>query len=257
MIKSVTFTADYDLPLEKDTQKRFPTKTIKPTRYSREKKPYKVFYLFKKGLHIEFQEGINIIVGENGSGKTSLFSLLKNYSGKPIDKLGLLMNDNYKDEEDYFQKYQKEDKGYVKVEGVLTYRNAVYFDGEKDNPVIAIPKMITPNNMVQMGAQLFWAQEESHGESMLPVLEYILQNAKNCVIFMDEPETALSLRNQFWLVKEMVKSSIENKNQIIVSTHALGIIQHFPKIFDMEARVWVEKDTYLMNILKPLKTKRK
>jgi predicted ATPase len=250
MITSVTFKENYELSLEKETQKRFPVKTYQPTRYSREKKPWKMFTLFKKGLKIDFREGMNVIVGENGSGKTTLFHLLKGYSGKPIDNMGLFMNEEYEDEEDYFQKYQKNYKGELKVEGTLNYRNAVYFDAEQDNPVVAIPKMVNPmsKDFVALTAQLWFAQEESHGESMLPVLNYILKNAKNCVIFMDEPETALSLKNQFWLVKEMIESTVTNKNQIIISTHALGIIQHFPQIFDMEAREWVDRETYINNL---------
>jgi predicted ATPase len=252
MLKSLTFKENYELSLEKDSQKRWGVKTYKPTRYTREKKPWKMFTLFKKGLTIEFNQGINVIVGENGSGKTTLFHLLKHYSGKPIDKLALSWHPElYKDEEDYFQKYQKEYTGELKVEGDLTYRNTIYFDAEKDNPVVAIPQMINPGNknFLNLTAALFDAQEESHGESMLPVLTYILQNAKNCTIFMDEPETALSLKNQYWLVKQMIKSSIENKNQIIISTHALGIIQHFPMVFDMEAREWINRETYLLNLL--------
>jgi predicted ATPase len=251
MIKSVTFTKDYELSLEKDSQKRWGTKTYKPTKYSREKKPWKMFFLFKKGQHIDFDEGINVIVGENGSGKTTLFHLIKHYSGKPPDRMSFFVSE-YETEEEYFQNYQKEYKGELKIDGVLNYRNAIYFDAEKDNPVVAIPQMLNPDRkeFPSLVAQMFDAQEESHGESMLPVLHYILKNAKDCTIFMDEPDTALSLRNQFWLVKQMVESSVTNHNQIIISTHALGIIQHFPKLFDMEARKWVEKETYLMNILK-------
>jgi predicted ATPase len=251
MIKSVTFIKNYDLPLEKETQKRFPHKRIKPTKYMREKHPFDIFFLFKKGLKIEFNEGVNVIVGENGSGKTSLFSLIKQYTGKPIDKLGLCFSE-YKTEEEYFQNYQKEYKGYLKVDGVINYRNTIYFDAEKDNPVVAIPQMLNPSDksFINLTAELFWAQEESHGESMLPVVQYILKNAKNCTIFMDEPETALSLKNQFWLVHEMNRSAKEQNNQIIISTHAYGIIQHFYTIFDMETREWVERETYIMDILK-------
>jgi predicted ATPase len=251
MIKSLTFTENCEFSLEKDSQKRWGVKTYKPTRYTREKKPWKMFTLFKKGLHIDFREDINVIVGENGSGKTTLFSLIKQYSGKPMDRMSFFLSE-YENEEDYFKNYQKDYKGELKIDGVLNYRNTIYFDGEKDNPVVAIPQMLNPDRkeFASLVSQLFDAEEESHGESMLPVLQYILQNAKDCTIFMDEPETALSLKNQFWLVREMVESSVTNKNQIIISTHALGIIQHFPLIFDMETRKWVEKDQYLMNILK-------
>jgi predicted ATPase len=251
MIKSITFKEDYDLCIEKETQKRFPVKHIIPTRYMREKKPFDMFTLFPKGLKIEFQEGINVIVGENGSGKTTLIYLIKEYSGKPYEKMGLLMNDEYENEDDYFIKYQKKYKGILKVNGVIHYRNAVYFSGEEDNPVVAIPKMVNPmnENFISLSAQLFFAQEESHGESMLPLLEYILKNAKDCVIFMDEPETALSLKNQFWLVNEMQKSAKERNNQIIISTHALALISQFETIFDMETRQWVNREKYINEII--------
>ena len=219
MIKSLTFTENYELSLEKKSQERWGVKTYKPTKYTREKKPWKMFFLFKKGLHIEFNEGVNVIVGENGSGKTTLFHLIKQYSGKPMDKMTFFLSE-YENEEEYFQGYQKNYKGCLKIDGVLNYRNTIYFDAEKDNPVVAIPQMLNPDqkSFPSLVSQLFDAQEESHGESMLPVLHYILKNAKDCTIFMDEPETALSLRNQFWLVHEMDRSAREQNNQIIIST---------------------------------------
>jgi hypothetical protein len=44
MIKSLTFIEDYELSLEKESQKRWGVKTYKPTAYSREKKPWKMFF---------------------------------------------------------------------------------------------------------------------------------------------------------------------------------------------------------------------
>lgn len=250
MLKSITFKKNCEFSLEKKSQKRWGVKTYKPTRYTREKKPWKMFSLFKKGLHIEFNEGVNVIVGENGSGKTTLFSLIKNYSGKPPDRMSFFLS-KYENEEQYFQNYQKDYNGELQVDGVLNYRNAIFFDGEKDNPVVAIPQMLNPDRkeFASLVSQLFDAEEESHGESMLPVLAYILQNAKNCTIFMDEPETALSLKNQFWLINEMQKSAKERNNQIIISTHALALISQFETIFDMETRQWINREKYINEII--------
>jgi predicted ATPase len=253
MINSITFIENYELSLEKEEQKRWGVKTYQPTRYSREKKPWKMFSLFKKGLHIDFNEGVNVIVGENGSGKTTLFSLIKEYTGKGYKKMHSIIGTyEGKDEEYYFQNYQKEYKGVLQVNGVIHYRNAVYFSAEEDNPVVAIPKMANPmnKNFNNMLAELFFAQEESHGESMQPILEYLLQNARGSVLFFDEPETALSLKNQIWLGKEMIRSAKENNNQIIISTHALALINQFHMVFDMEAREWVDRETYVMDIMK-------
>jgi predicted ATPase len=62
------------------------------------KKPWKMFTLFKKGLTIEFNEGVNVIVGENGSGKSTLFHLIKNYAGTAPDRLSRALSDCKTDE---------------------------------------------------------------------------------------------------------------------------------------------------------------
>lgn len=249
MINSITFPERYDLLLEKKTQKRFPHRRVVPKKHDREKEPYVMFDLFPKGLVIEFNSGVNIIVGENGSGKSTLISLIKSYRGTPFADI-FDLNDNYKDEEDYLSRYQDDYRGPLELDGNITYKNSIFFNGEEDNPVVAIPKMITPNNMVQMGAQLFWAQEESHGESMLPALNYILDNAKGgYVILMDEPETALSLGNQIGLANKIKKSAEEYGNQLIISTHSLAVINEFNTIFDMETRKWVNREEYVNDMI--------
>lgn len=250
MIKSIKFRKTYDLYLEKESQRRFETKTIKPTEHSREKKPYEVFYLFKKGFEIKFKPDINIIVGDNGTGKTTLFSLAKDYVGNKPDNMVLLFGD-YENEVDYFSKYRDEYKGCLVIDGDIHYNNSLFFSAEHDNPVHAIPKMADPmkSNFNALACELFFAQEESHGESMLPILKYILGNAKNMCLFFDEPETALSLKNQVWLARELIKSANENNNQIFVSTHALALINMFNEIYDMETRKWVNREKYVKNIL--------
>ena len=249
MINSITFPERYDLLLEKKSQKRFPHRRVVPKKYDRETKPYHMFDLFPKDLVIEFNAGVNVIVGENGSGKSTLLALIKNFRGTPFADI-FDLNDVYKDEEDYLSRYQDDYRGPIQLDGNLTYKNSVFFDGEKDNPVIAIPKMIKPSNMVQMGAQLFWASEESHGESMLPALDYILDNAQGgYVICMDEPETALSLGNQIRLANKIKKSAKKFGNQLIVSTHSLALINEFYTIFDMETREWVNREEYINDAL--------
>jgi len=252
MIKLLTFIKNYELSLEKEEQKRWGTKTYKPNRYTREKKPWTMFFLFRKGLQIEFNQGVNIIVGENGSGKSTLFSLIKSYAGTAPDKLTMSMG-GYKTEEEYIASHRKHylDYGVLKIDGDVSYKNAVFFDAEEDNPVVAIPKMANPmsRDFSSLTAQLWFAQEESHGESMKPILEYLLTHAKNGILFFDEPDTALSLKNQVWLGKEMIRSAKENGNQIIASTHALALINQFDTVFDMEARRWVDRKKYVEDVM--------
>lgn len=246
MINSITFKEHYELSLEKESQKRFKTKTYKPNEYTREKEPWTMFFLFEKGLKIDFKPGVNVIVGENGSGKSTLLRILKDYAGEAPDNLTLSFGD-YKDEEDYFQKTRQDVKSPVNLEGELSYRNFVLFDAEDDNPTVAIPKIAHPGrkDFPQLIAHLFFAQEESHGESMIPLLNYILEGVHDCVICMDEPETALSLKNQLMLTRNLYKSAEKNNNQIIISTHSLAVIQEFDDLYDMESRKWVNSKKYI------------
>ena len=191
-------------------------------KHDREKEPYEIFYLFSKGLVIDFKPGVNIIVGENGSGKTTFISLIKNH----VAHAGT----------------------HVQIDGNITTENTIFFNGEEDNPVTAIPKMLNPESkdFLYLTHEFFNAQEESHGESMLPALDYILDGAKGgYVIFMDEPETALSLKNQIRLANKFKQSAEEFGNQLIISTHSLAIIQEFSSIFDMETRQWWKTGKYL------------
>ena len=105
-------------------------------------------------------------------------------------------------------------------------------------------------NFNSLIAQMWDAQEESHGESMKPILEYLLKEAHGGIMFFDEPDTALSLKNQVWLGREMIRSAKENGNQIIASTHALALISQFDDVFDMETRKWVKRKKYVDEIMK-------
>lgn len=40
--------------------------------------------VFENGFEVEFKSGVNIIVGENGCGKTTLMNLLKIYESRRI-----------------------------------------------------------------------------------------------------------------------------------------------------------------------------
>ena len=250
MINSIKFKENYEFYLEMESQKRFPHKKIIPGKYDREKNPYILFEIFSKDFMIEFKSGVNIIVGENGCGKSTLIRLIRGYVGTSFKDL-ISFDDKMKNENYYLRHYQDNYNGPLIIDGIAKYINTIFFDGENDNPVIALPKMINPmkDDFVKLTTEYIFSNEESHGESMLPLINYILDNAKGgYTIFMDEPETALSLGNQLKLAQKLKKSANEFGNQLIVSTHSLAIINEFQDIYDMEDRKWVDSRIYVKNV---------
>jgi len=251
-INKIAIKEPIEFLLEKNSHNNYPVRTITPNNYSREKTPYKLFELFPKNFSIKL-EPITVIVGENGSGKSTFLNQIKDFIGAPPDKLTLLLNE-FKNEDEYLLNFIKKQKKFnLKIESKdhLTYKNTIIFCSEKDNPLIVIPKMLNPDDksFPNLVHNLFNVQEESHGETMIPLLEYIL-NVQNCFICLDEPETALSLKNQI-KISNLIKESVnKNNNQIVICTHSLAMINCFDKIYDMEKREWTNRKEYVESIIK-------
>jgi predicted ATPase len=186
-------------------------------------------------------------VGDNGSGKSTLFKLIKAYAGKAPDRLTLAFG-NYNSEEEYLKYHKDNYRGELQIDGEIDYRNSVFFDAEEDNPLVAIPKMMTPSIhqlwLLNCGMLQKKVMENNAAYFGIPA-----HKAKDRILFFDEPETALSLRNQIWLSKALVESAENNHNQIVISTHALAVIQQFDEVFDMETRKWVNRETYVNDMI--------
>ena len=70
-----------------------------------------------------------------------------------------------------------------------------------------------------------------------------IHTAENSVLLLDEPEAALSLRNQYRLVDEIKNAS--KTNQIIFSTHSLVLIQSFEEVYDLEKCCWINSEKFI------------
>jgi predicted ATPase len=164
----------------------------------------------------EFKPGINLIVGENGSGKSSLLTLLAGLHSE-VKKEVILTEETI-------------------INGVET----MYFDTEKDNPRTKDLQL-----QADYGYGLL-SQFHSHGEAMMPII-LAIKGAKNKVIFVDEPESGISLFNQM-KIQSAFKAAEKNGCQIFASTHSYVLIKLAKEVFDMQTLAWVPSETFLSDL---------
>ena len=165
---------------------------------------------------------LTVIVGEQGCGKSTLLRLLN----KNSDKIEVKLCD------------------YLKNDYVDTY----YFDTETMNPRISdIDNYTTVDGRskgIGVGAAL-QSHFQSHGEVLREFTVNRINDAKNCILFLDEPESALSLKNQFLLSKRLIDTTKNNKTQIILATHCLPIISSVEEVFDLVDYKWKNSIEYI------------
>jgi len=179
----------------------------KEERFIEKTRDYKT--LFKKGDEIVLNEGVNILVGDNGCGKSSLIRVL--------------------------------------LENKILGR-VFFVDMEKSNPTITKPapeKGLT-YSAEEIVTQFMWSTE-SHGETREGVLQGILsviKKEKMDFLVIDEPEQGLSLKNQKKYLDELKNTG---KNIIIV-THSKIFVENVDKVFDVETMKWTDTKEYLKDI---------
>ena len=149
---------------------------------------------------------VNLLVGNQGCGKSTLLKLLQQ---------------NHKDLQLVLSNHAKE-------KGVGSF----YFDTEKDNPRIKDPEIFTTiqgnDKGIGYGGALV-SRFLSHGEVLQGFIINPLLKAKDCVILLDEPESGLSITNQFKLI-EAINTAVKNNCQLFIATHCYPLIENFDVI---------------------------
>lgn len=169
---------------------------------------------FKKDEKITFHPGINLLVGDQGCGKSSLIRLLAKNDTK-ILKFNII-------------KPQK---------GELQSR---FFDFEKSNPRI---NSSLPNDSKRCNATLAMIFS-SHGETVNAIINASKEFEAPLVLLMDEPDMALSprsiikLANSFQILKE-------RNIQIIAAAHNPILITAMKEVLSLEHRRWMSSEDFL------------
>lgn len=178
------------------------------------------FGCFPKGTTLELSENIVLLVGDQGTGKSTLLKILQNQTKCAkiqLTKIGQM--------------------------GVDTF----YFDSEKMNPRITDPQLYSSINGADMGigyTSAIMSRFKSHGEVLKDFTLEPLKEAKKCIIFLDEPESALSIKNQIALVHE-IHDAVKRSCQFVISTHNYYLIKSVEKVLSLDTKSWVSSNDFL------------
>lgn len=171
----------------------------------------------KIGDVFEFRPGVNLIVGDQGSGKSSLLGAIAVETKAPNCASG---------------------KSAVKLEISGPFR-PLFFDFEKHNPRIqpAFGMVQGISDKSQINAMFI-----SHGEMAKGLFGPISNLPQIALALLDEPDGALSPRSCYALA-EVLKNS--KAMQTIASVHNPILIESQPEVFSMEHRRWMTSTAFM------------
>lgn len=168
---------------------------------------------FKKDEKIEFRPGVNLLVGDQGSGKSSVLQVVRNGDKKHT------VHSGHK----------------LQVNGRI---QTASFDFEMDNPRGKQHFNDSMDLMPQV-AMIFM----SHGQVNNGIIKG-LESKKDVLFLMDEPDTALSIRSCKKLVNS-IKIALANGCQIIMAVHNMAVIEEFPEVLSLEHRKWMPSKDFI------------
>jgi len=166
---------------------------------------------FKAGDRFEFRPGVNLLVGDQGCGKSSLIQAIHHGGCKG---------------KDFGEDKAMKERVKIEASPIRMYK----FDFEKDNP--RTQAHFGENPMFQI--QAMWS---SHGETSRVVIRNI-EGLAESLILMDEPDMALSIRSCNMLVRTF-KNVAERSSQVIAAVHNETVIRQFKEVYSLEHREWM------------------
>jgi len=174
---------------------------------------------FKAGDRFEFRPGVNLLVGDQGCGKSSLLGAVQGAGG---EKPG-----QFRD---------------LREKTILKYDPCKVFsaDFEKDNP--RTKGYFDKDIRLQLALMY-----SSHGQSNLTIINS-LATAADCLIMLDEPDTALSIRSCMKLVK-LLKGAADRSSQVIAAVHNISVIQEFEDVLSLEHGEWMRNEVFIASQL--------
>ncbi len=181
------------------------------------------YYCFQKNEEICLRPGLNVLVGDQGVGKSTLIGAITDGSRQVNDNVTIVCNEN------------------VHLRG---------FDFEKDNPRLSA--LGGRRGTMRYGDQINMMCS-SHGESQRSILESI-QSSERDIICLDEPDSSLSMRSCYNLCK-LFDKVVAQGCQIIASIHNPILITHAKEVLSLEHRRWMSSEEFIELMQKPKQRK--
>lgn len=191
-----------------------------PSDFTRQKK-----VVFHAGTRFDFRPGLNLLVGDQGAGKSTILQLLREWSrAEQKQSNPKLIAD-------------------AKEQGVIIEtvgQGRLYaFDFEQDNPRVGE----TFKEGMDFGAQILmrWM---SHGQCTRVMLDNLAGIQPPGAVLADEPDTGLSPRSARYLAK-LYSDLGERGIQVIAACHHPYVIASAPEVLSVEHRRWMPSDEFL------------
>ena len=187
---------------------------------------------FKRGDIISFSNGVTLLVGDQGCGKSSILQCIAALGGC---------------EKPFWKKDRTAD--IKKVAMLVVDKPAPVFahDYENDSPRTA-PTLDTMGSIpLALGIS---QMRMSHGQAT-NTLTPLIAKMKDAYIILDEPDSGMSCRSALALA-EAFKEASANGCQVIAAVHHPWLIEAFDRVYSVEHKDFMKSSDFLASMREPL-----
>lgn len=215
--------------------------------------------IFEADSTIEFRPGINIIVGDAGSGKSSLLNIIEG-------RIRLFNKENKMPEKSIYGSADK--MPYVEKSGdildvdldlhiyegdkgkTLRWQKIRTIDFELDNP--RIKTLFDDDDKVMNAEFQIDSLKASHGQSNMAWLAqlYEASSVERAAVILDEADSALSIRGCTQLVNMFLKLVNDKKCQVFASIQNPIVLQWFEEVYSVEHHEWMDPQEFIRDHMK-------
>jgi len=182
-------------------------------------------------------KNINLIVGDNGTGKSTLLSLLRSE---------LIRNNKLKTGILYMKNVIKNHQEICKIEGFDNYEKFYDFDTETDSGKgLAMSDM---NLFLETDGLAVGQKSSGEGQlyQMAKLVKHISKTSNN-LILIDELDRGWSISNRRKFINVLNKF-IKKDDMLLIVSHNEFLLNHVDSVLDMGRKEWIRPQEYFVDI---------